>query len=91
VFWTPDGESFMLQTEYFRKTLWKMSSRHFRLFWDDFVWGLYGGGFNANLLSAIPVSGRLFTRHSSILNFHERLITYYALIGQLASRRVRRI
>ena len=30
---------------------------------------------NANLLSAIPVSGRLFTRRTSFLNFHKRLIT----------------
>jgi hypothetical protein len=36
---------------------------------------------NANLLSAIPVSGRLFTRSSNYLNFHKRLITYCALIG----------
>jgi hypothetical protein len=41
-------------------------------------------------LSAIPVSGQLFTRPGNFLNFHERLITYYGLIGQLASRRVRR-
>ena len=46
---------------------------------------------NADVLSAIPVSGRLFTRRSNFLNFHERLITCYALIGQLASRRGRRI
>ena len=46
---------------------------------------------NANILSVIPVSSRLLTRRSNFLNFHKRLITYYALIGQLASRRVRRI
>ena len=46
---------------------------------------------NANLLSAIPVSGRLFTRRSNFPDFHKRLITDYALIGQLPSRRVRRI
>ena len=36
----------MLQTAYCRKTLWKMRNRYFRLFWDDFVWGLFGGGLN---------------------------------------------
>jgi hypothetical protein len=46
---------------------------------------------NANLLSAISISGRLFTRRSNFLQSHIPLITYYALFGQLASWRVRRI
>jgi hypothetical protein len=46
---------------------------------------------NANLLSAISVRGRLLTRRSNFLKKRKRLITFYALIGQLASRRVRRI
>jgi hypothetical protein len=50
---------------------------------------------NANLLSATSISGRLFTRRGNFLKKREGLITYYhdyyALFGQLASRRVRRI
>jgi hypothetical protein len=46
---------------------------------------------NANILSAISISGRLFTRHSNFLQSHITLITYYARFGQLASRRVRPI
>jgi hypothetical protein len=46
---------------------------------------------NANLLSAISVCGRLLTRRSNFLKKREGLITFHALIGQLASRRVRRI
>jgi len=46
---------------------------------------------NANLLSAISISGQLFTRRGNFLKKRKGLITYYALFGQLASRRVRRI
>jgi hypothetical protein len=46
---------------------------------------------NANLLSAISISGRLVTRRSNFLQSHITLITYYALFGQLASRHVHRI
>ena len=46
---------------------------------------------NANLLSEISISGRLVTRRSNFLQSHITLVTYYALFGQLASRRVRRI
>ena len=47
-----------------KKTLWKLSNRHFYLFWGDFVWGFYRSmeGFwleNANLWSVIRDSGRL--------------------------------
>jgi hypothetical protein len=42
---------------------------------------------NTNLLSAISVSGRLLTRRSNFLKKRMGLITFYALIGQLASRR----
>jgi hypothetical protein len=40
---------------------------------------------NANLLSAISISGRLFARRGNFLKKCKGLITYYALIGQLAS------
>jgi hypothetical protein len=54
VFWTRGGESFMLQAECFqKKTLWKMRNRHFRLFRDDFAWGLYGGGLNGKYQSFV--------------------------------------
>jgi hypothetical protein len=53
VLWTPDDESFMLQAEKIQKTLWKMRNRHFRLFWHDFVWGLYGGGLNGKCQSFV--------------------------------------
>jgi hypothetical protein len=43
---------------------------------------------NANLLSAISISGLLVTRRSNFLKSHITLMTYYALFGQLASRRV---
>ena len=33
----------MLQAEYFRKAFWKMRNWYFRLFWDDFELGVYGG------------------------------------------------
>ena len=46
---------------------------------------------NANLLSEISISGRLVTRRGNFLQSHITLVTYYALFGQLASRRVRRI
>jgi hypothetical protein len=46
---------------------------------------------NANFLSAISISGRLFTRRSKFLQSHVTLIAYYVFFGQLASRRVRRI
>jgi hypothetical protein len=46
---------------------------------------------NVDLLSAISISGLLFTRRGNFLNKRRGLITDYALFGQLASRRVRRI
>jgi hypothetical protein len=46
---------------------------------------------NADLLSAISIFGRLVTRRRNFLESHITWITYYALFGQLASRRVRRI
>ena len=46
---------------------------------------------NANLLSEISISGRLVTRRRNFLKKCMGLTTYYALFGQLASRRVRRI
>jgi hypothetical protein len=46
---------------------------------------------NANLLSAISVCGRLLARRSNFLQKRKGLITFYALFGQLASRRVRQI
>jgi hypothetical protein len=42
-------------------------------------------------LVTISISGRLVTRWSNFLRSHIPLITYYALFGQLASQRVRRI
>jgi hypothetical protein len=44
---------------------------------------------NANLLSAISIYGRLFERRGNFLKKCKGLTTYYALFGQLASRRVR--
>jgi hypothetical protein len=96
VFWAPDGESYMLHAEYFQKTLHFSRNRHFYLFWGSFV-DIYDGSMegvwleNADLLSAISVSGRLFARRSNFLKKCKGLTTYYALFGQLASRRVRRI
>jgi hypothetical protein len=46
---------------------------------------------NVNLLFAISVSGRLLTGRSNFLKKLKGLITFYALFGQLATRRVRRI
>jgi hypothetical protein len=42
-------------------------------------------------LSEISISGRLVTRRGNFLKKCKGLTTYYALFGQLASRRVRRI
>jgi hypothetical protein len=42
-------------------------------------------------LSAISVSGRLVTRRGHILKKRKGLTSSYALIGQLASRPIRRI
>ena len=42
---------------------------------------------NADLWSTISISGRLVTRRGNFLQSHIRLITYYSLFGQLASRR----
>ena len=42
---------------------------------------------NADLLSAISISGRLLTRQGNFLEKPKELITYYALFGDLASRR----
>ena len=44
---------------------------------------------NANILSAISISGRLWTRRGNFLKKCKRLITDYVLFGQLASRNVR--
>jgi hypothetical protein len=94
VFWTPDGESYILHAEYFQKkpcAFWEI---------DIFTYVgavLYEGSRegvwqeNANLLSEISVSGRLVALRGNFLKKRKGLTTYYALFGQLASRRVRRI
>ena len=46
---------------------------------------------NSNLLSAISISGRLFTRLGNFLEKRKGLISYYGLFRELASRCVRRI
>ena len=63
----------------------------FTCFWVVLYEGSMEGVWlgNANLLSAISVSGRLFARRGKFLKKCKGLITYYALFGQLASRRVR--
>ena len=65
----------------------------FTCFWVVLYKGSMEGVWlgNANLLPAISVSGRLFARRGNFLKKRKGLTTYYALFGQLASRRVRRI
>jgi hypothetical protein len=46
---------------------------------------------NANLLSTNSISGQLVTRRRNFLKKCKGLTTYYALFGQLASWRIRRI
>ena len=53
MFWTPDGESYILHAEYFQKTLCDRRNRHFYLFWAGFVWGLYGGGLTGKCQSFV--------------------------------------
>ena len=51
VFWTPDDESYMLDANFFQKTLCDWGNRHFYLFLAGFVWGLYGGGLTGKCQS----------------------------------------
>ena len=89
---TLDDESFMTHGKYFQKPYTFREIDIFICFGSVLLEGSMGVWLeNANLLSAISVSGRLFARRGNFLKKRKGLTTYYALFGQLASRRVRRI
>ena len=64
MFWTPDGESYILHAKFFQKTLCDWRNHNFPLFWGGFVWGLYGGVLTKKCWSLVRDLNFWPTRHT---------------------------